>query len=177
MQILQSVNSTRSKNSVGVQANLMNERDFNNNNNGEMLYYLKKLKAENTELRIQMESERRRFQSEKEKWYMQFQACMQNKRNSVNVSNENLTNQSLKSTTNNNYTKTQNLFLNQIKQGSQAQTVANNLGKMSSNQNNLSLNSVNSNFPNGNNKTNSTNQSKQQQPFVKNVLLNHQHYL
>lgn len=136
--------SKKSTNSLSTQTSSVNERDLANNN--ELLYFLRKLKSENNELRLQIESDRRRFQAEKEKWFVQLQTL---KRNSVS-SNENLTN-------------------------SQSQSI---LKKNSVARNPSGNTSSSSNQTNGENSKSKTSQANsKQQSFVKNFLINNQHYL
>lgn len=124
-------------------------KDVNNNtNNADLINYLKRLKHENNELKIQIESERRRFNMEKEKWYLQFHSCMQNKRNSVNISTDNLL-------------ATSNLLYSSANP------------KASSSQGHQmgSVVTVNSSAHN-------SGPSKfQKKPFIKNVMFNQQHFL
>lgn len=142
-------------------------KDLNNNNTTtsmtqtELINYLKRLKHENNELKIQVDSERRRFSVEKEKWYMQFQSCMQNKRNSVNISTDNLSNLLYSSCNSaSNHQQQQQSLNHHSKQGS--------VVTINSNTSNSTNNTSNGKFVNNNNK---------KQPFIKNVLYNQQHFL
>ncbi|CAF0780837.1 unnamed protein product [Brachionus calyciflorus] len=151
---LQVIQSRKSVVSVACQTSSVNERDLNNNNNNnELLFYLRKLKSENNDLKLQLETERRKFQNEKEKWFLQVQAY---KRNSMS-SNENLSNS----------------------QQPQVQTKKNNqmiLNQKSTVVNFLNNSSHSSNSDTSRVKNNSTTTSNKQS-LVKNLLLNHQHYL
>lgn len=139
--------SKKTTNSLSTQTSIINERDLNNNS--ELLYFLRKLKSENNELRLQLETDRRRFQNEKEKWLIQMQSL---KRISVS-SNENLA-----SSHSNTFFKKNNVTRNQS-------------GNLTSNLNNPKQINVE------NVRTKSNQSNSKQQPFVKNLLVNHQHYL
>lgn len=140
--------SKKATNSVSTQTSIVSERDLNNN--GELLYFLRKLKSENNELRLQIETERRRYQNEKEKWFLQMQSLKQ-----ISVSsNENLT-------------------------GSQSNVLFKKVHVTRNHSGNGVNNSKSSNQINSENtvKTKPNQTNSKQQPFVKNLLVNHQHYL
>lgn len=148
---------------------LNNNKDLNLNlnnatNNAELLSYLKRLKHENNELKIQIESERRRFSVEKEKWYLQFQTCMQNKRNSVNISTDNLSvNSNLL------YSTTTGSSIHQYPTSKNTGNYMN-----SPAHNNFMPTSTTANNNINNNNKFSVSKTK---PFIKNVLFNQQHFL
>lgn len=147
-------------------------KDLNNNtnmSNAELINYMKRLKHENNELKIQLESERRRFNMEKEKWYLQFQTCMQNKRNSVNISTDNLSINS-----NVLYTNTATMASSNLQSGHHMATKPSGLLTMNSSQPGHLNSAI---VASGGTPSSAKQHAQQKKPFMKNVLFNQQHFL